>query len=94
MKQWLAVLAVVGSLILPTMVSADNDETDIPPEANWTPTPPTPAVIAVPEKRVVTTEQEQATDSPRPASVRRSSPLYLTEEDAKYQEVHSFTNRE
>jgi len=38
MKRYLATLAVLGLLALPVMVGAE--ETWIPPEANWTSTPP------------------------------------------------------
>jgi hypothetical protein len=38
MKRKLMVLAMLAVLALPLMVRAD--ETVIPPEANWTPTPP------------------------------------------------------
>jgi hypothetical protein len=85
MKQWLTILAVVGSLILPVVVSADKDD---PAGGSWSSTSSTPKQSTVPEKRVVTTEQGQATDSPRPAAMRPTGPLYLTEEDAKYQSVN------
>jgi hypothetical protein len=82
MKQWLAIFAAVAFLTLPAMVQA-SDETEIPPEANWSPTPPTPAHLVVSEQRVVSTAQEQASDTPRRATVRANN------EDAKYQMVNS-----
>jgi hypothetical protein len=88
MKQWLAIVAAVAFLALPIMVSAD-DDMSLPPEANWTPTPPASGLVAVPEKRVVSTEQEQATDSPRPTAVRQSSTsMALTPADAMYKAVN------
>jgi hypothetical protein len=46
MKHMIAVLAILAALALPMMAVAE--ETVIPPEANWTPTPPAqPRVDAV-----------------------------------------------
>lgn len=45
MKRNLMVLALVAVLALPLMVWAD--ETVIPPEANWTPTPPARSSVDV-----------------------------------------------
>jgi hypothetical protein len=88
MKQWLAIVAAVAFLALPAMVSA-SDETIVPPEANWSSTPPASGLVGVPEKRMVSTEQEQATDSPRPMAVRQSStPFALTAADAMYKAVN------
>lgn len=91
MKQWLAIVAAVAFLALPAMVSA-SDETIIPPEANWSSTPPASGLVAVPQKRVVSTEQEQATDISRPAAVRRgSTPVALTPADAVYKAANETT---
>ena len=82
MKQWLAVVAAVAFLALPAMVSA-GEETRIPPEANWNPIPPTPAHLMVSQERVVSTAQEQASDTPRrPVAA-------LSDEDAEYQKVNA-----
>jgi hypothetical protein len=80
MKHWLMIFAAVASLALPAMVGA-SDETDIPPEANWTATPPTPAHLAVSQERVVSTAQEQASDTPR------RSTAVATDNDAQYRAV-------
>jgi hypothetical protein len=88
MKQWLAIVAALGFLAVPIMVSA-GEETRIPPEANWTPTPPASGLVAESETRVVSTEPSQASDIPRPAAVRQSRTSFsLSEEDAKYQTVN------
>jgi hypothetical protein len=87
MKQWLAIFAAVAFLALPVMVSAD-DGTVIPPEANWSPTPPTPAHLMVPQERVVSTAQEQASDAPR-----RSIPA-LSDEDSRYKAVNDTTRED
>jgi hypothetical protein len=88
MKQWFAMLAAVVFLALPAMVSA-GEETPIPPEANWSPIPPTPGVLAVTPQRVVDTTQAQASDILRPATVRaKRAPVQLSETEAKYQEVN------
>ena len=85
MKQWLAIVAAVVFLALPVLVSA-GEETVIPPEANWT---PTPEFTGGSSKRVVSIESEQASDLLRPAAVRRHPvTLALTEEDATYQAVN------
>ncbi|MGH8063839.1 MAG: hypothetical protein ACRERE_01115 [Candidatus Entotheonellia bacterium] len=85
MKQWLAMIAAVVFLALPVLVSA-GEETVIPPEANWT---PTPEFTGGSSKRVVSVESEQASDLLRPAAVRRNPvPHALTEEDATYQAVN------
>jgi hypothetical protein len=81
MKQWLAMFAVVAFLMMPVLVSA-NDDTKIPPEANWSATPPTPGVTALSQPRVVSTEQAQASDSVRSALQQAK------DEDAKYQQVN------
>jgi hypothetical protein len=83
MKQWLAIIAAVIFLTLPIMVSA-GEETDIPPEANWSPEPPTPAHLVVSPERTAssTSKQGQVSDSPRPFSAQ------LSDEDAKYQAVN------
>jgi hypothetical protein len=85
-KQWMAIFAVVAFLGLPGMVSAD-DGTKIPPEANWSPTPPTPAHLMVPQERVVSAAQEQASD------ILRRSTAALSDQDAQYKAV-SVTARE
>jgi hypothetical protein len=88
MKQWLAIIAAVAFLAVPIMVSA-GEETVIPPEPNWTPTPPASGLVAVSDTRVVSTAQEQASDALRPAAVKTSrGPLALTEQDAQYQIIN------
>ena len=56
MKRVFALLVVLGLLIVPGLVRAD-DETIIPPEANWSATPPTPPLVAVEQPRTVSTPQ-------------------------------------
>ena len=62
MKRQLMILAMVTVLALPLMVWAD--ETRIPPEANWTPTPPARQnvdlvqLVQVLRERGVITDQE------------------------------------
>lgn len=88
MKQWFAMLAAVAFLSVPAMVTA-NDEDRIPPEANWSATPPTPSVIAISQPRVVSTAPEQAIEA---GAVQRSRAFFsLTEGDAKYQAVNKTT---
>jgi hypothetical protein len=82
MKQWLAIFAAVAFLALPGMVRA-SEETVIQPEANWSPTPPTPAHLMVPQERVVSTAQEQASDTPS------RSTAALTDQDAQYKAVNA-----
>jgi hypothetical protein len=86
MKQWFAIAAAVAFLVLPVMGSA-NDDTIIPPEANWSAEPPTPAhLVPSPERTASSTsKQGQASDSPRPFSAQ------LSDEDAKYQAVNATT---
>ncbi|HXH11618.1 MAG TPA: hypothetical protein VNP04_17855 [Alphaproteobacteria bacterium] len=66
MKYGLAVFALLALLAVPALVSAE-DATILPPEANWTSTPGVPPVVAVPQKRVVTTPQAKEMVSPAPA---------------------------
>jgi hypothetical protein len=88
MKQWLAIVAAVAFLTVPAMVNADN-ETRMPPEANWSVTPGTPEVIAVPQPRVASTASEPAIDT---GTVPRSHSLVaLTEADAQYKAVNETT---
>jgi hypothetical protein len=88
MKQWFAIVAAVLFLAMPAMASA-SEETVIPPEANWTPTPPASGRTAASDKRVVSTAQEQASDVSRPAAVKSSrGPLALTEHDSQYQMIN------
>ncbi|MGH8071267.1 MAG: hypothetical protein ACRERE_39765 [Candidatus Entotheonellia bacterium] len=88
MKQWLVIGAAVVFLALPVMVSA-GEETVIPPEATWTPTPPTSGVVAESATRVVSTEPAQASDALRPVAVKAGrGPLALTEQDAAFQQVN------
>ena len=71
------------------MVIAGED-TVIPPEATWTPTPPASGLVAVSETRVVSTEQEQASDMSRPVAMKASrGQLALSAADAAYQQVNS-----
>jgi hypothetical protein len=92
MKQWLAVVAAVAFFALPVMVSIADDDVSIPPEANWSPTPSTPAHLLAPEPRVVSIAQEQASDASRSAVVQPSwGPLALTEQDAQYQRINLTT---
>jgi hypothetical protein len=89
MKQWIAMVAAVVLLALPIMVSA-GEETVVPPEAGWSPTPSTPTHLMVPQERVVSTEQEQASDVSRPTALKMSrGPLALTENDGAYQVINS-----
>lgn len=88
MKPWVAMVAAVVFLALPVIVSAGED-TRIPPEANWPPTPPTSGLVAVPQEQVVSTAHEQASDSPRPAAMQaRRGLLSLSAADAEYQRVN------
>jgi hypothetical protein len=81
MKQWLAIVAAVAFLALPAMGSA-GEETPIPPEANWSPVPPTPEHLAVSQKRVASIAPEQASDILGPAAQAR-------DEDTQYRMVNS-----
>jgi hypothetical protein len=83
MKQWLAIVAAVAFLTLPAMVSA-GEETIIPPEANWSPIPPTPAHLVVSQERVVSSmpQQAQASDNSWPSAGQ------ATDEDSRYQAVN------
>ena len=88
MKQWLAILAAVALLTVPVVVSA-KDETITPPEANWSATPGTPELVAVPQPRVASSAPEQAITS---GAVQQSrSSFYLTADDARYQAVNEET---
>ena len=64
MKRYLATLAVLAWLALPVMVGAE--ETWIPPEANWTSTPPARGAVDAAQlkeisvKKAVITPQEAA----------------------------------
>jgi hypothetical protein len=92
MKQWFAIVAAVAFFALPVMVSTADDDMSIPPEANWSPTPPTPAHLLSSERRVVSTAQEQASDVAGPAAVPPSrGPLALTAQDAQYQQINFST---
>jgi hypothetical protein len=72
MKRVLATAAVLALLAVPMWAVANEGDTPIPPEANWTPYPPTPAVVASPEKREVRTPQELS--DVRPASQTAAQP--------------------
>jgi hypothetical protein len=88
MQQLMAIVAAVAFLALPGMVSA-GDETRIPPEANWSPTPPASGLVEVPQEQVASTAYEQASDSPRPATMQaRRGPLSLSAAEAAYQRVN------
>lgn len=86
MKQWFAIAAAVACLALPVMGSA-NDDTIIPPEANWSPESPTPAPVVASQKHIAssTPKQGQASDSSWPFTAQPGN------EDAKYQMVNSTT---
>jgi hypothetical protein len=58
MKRVFAMVAILGLLTVPVLVSAD-DETIIPPEANWSAVPPTPAIVAAPQQREAALPQAQ-----------------------------------
>ena len=75
MKRVLAMLAILGVLVVPVLVSAEG-ETVIPPEAKWTPTPPTPPLVAVEQPRTASTPQEQ-TDVRPPAAAESARTGYL-----------------
>jgi hypothetical protein len=60
MKRVLATFAVLALLVLPVLAVA-GDETPIPPEAKWSPVPPTPQHLV--QKRLVSKEDEQANAS-------------------------------
>lgn len=70
MKRYVVVLMVLTSLSLPLLAGAD--ETVMPPEANWTPTPPARTKVDASQlvellvrKGVLTpTEQNELTQSP------------------------------
>ena len=81
----MAIFVAAAFLALPIMVSA-GDETIIPPEVNWSSTPPTPAHLMVPQERVVSTAQELASDMPR------RSIGALSREDASYKAVTDTMN--
>jgi hypothetical protein len=73
MKRALAMLAVMGMLAVPVLVSAQTQgDARVPPEAKWTSTPPTPPLVAVDQPRTVSTaqdSQEQLSTSSRSATV-------------------------
>jgi hypothetical protein len=88
MQRWMAIVAAVAFLAVPGMVSA-GDETRIPPEANWSPTPPASGLVEIPQGQVASMAHEQATDSPRPATMQASRrPLSLSAIEAEYQRVN------
>jgi hypothetical protein len=88
MQQWMAIVAAVVFLALPGMASA-GDETRIPREANWTPTPPASGQVNIPEGQVASMAHEQASDSPRPVTVQAPrGPLSLSAAEAEYQRVN------
>jgi hypothetical protein len=88
MQRWMAIVAALAFLASPGMVSA-GDETRIPPEANWSPTPPASGSATISQERVVSTAHEQASDSPRPATMpERRGPLSLSAAEAEYQRVN------
>jgi hypothetical protein len=73
MKRWLVIFATLALLALPVGVGAQ--ETRIPPEANWTPTPPArPTVDLVPlvqllrAKGVITEQDYTQLTQPRSSS--------------------------
>lgn len=62
MKRVLAMLAVLGVLVVPVLVDAQDragGEDRIPPEANWSPFPATPPLLSVKQPRTVSTSPEQ-----------------------------------
>jgi hypothetical protein len=88
MRQWMAIVAAVAFLALPGMVGA-GDETRIPPEANWTPTPPASGAVDIPQGQVASMAHEQASDSPRPVAVQATrGPLALSATETEYQRVN------
>jgi hypothetical protein len=88
MQQWLAIVAAVVFFALPVMVSA-GDETRIPPEAHWSPTPPASGPVDIPQGQVASMAHEQASDSPRPTPMQAThGPLSLSATEAEYQRVN------
>ena len=85
MSRWFAIAAAVAFLSIPALVSAD--ETRIPPEANWTATPSTPELVAIPQPRVASAAPEQITSGGYAQPDRPF--LALTDQDASYQEVNA-----
>jgi hypothetical protein len=83
MKRWFAIVAAVACLALPVVGSA-SEETVIPPEANWSPTPPTPAHLVVSQERVASTPKQASDNS-------WSSTTQASDEDSKYQAVNATT---
>ena len=88
MTKWIAMLAAVAFLALPIAVGAEG-ETVIPPEVTWSPTPPTPEVVAVTQPRLASTAAEQGIDSG--AALRSRLPVALTDHDALYKAVNETT---
>jgi hypothetical protein len=87
-QQWMAIVAAVAFLALAGMVSA-GDETRIPREANWTPTPPASGQVEIPQGQVASMAHEQASDSPRPATLQAPrGPLSLSAAETEYQRVN------
>jgi hypothetical protein len=87
-QRWMAIVATVAFFALPGMVSA-GDETRIPPEANWTPTPPASGSVDIPQGQVASMAHEQASDSPRPTPMQAAhGPLSLSATEAEYQRVN------
>lgn len=72
MSRVFALLAVVGVLVVPVLVGAQDyadGEDRIPREANWSPVPATPPLLAVQQPRT-------ASASPEPVSVRAPAAAY------------------
>jgi hypothetical protein len=76
MKRTLLTLAVLAVLAIPLMVQAD--ETVIPPEANWTPTPParptmdlTQLVSLLVEKGMITPQEYAQLTQPQSSAPSR-----------------------
>lgn len=66
MRQYLAIFAMLAMLSIPFVAMA-GEETVIPPEANWTPTPPMPKTVnsarlteLLVEKGVLTPQEQAA----------------------------------
>jgi hypothetical protein len=74
MQRWMAIVAAVAFLAVPGMVSA-GDETRIPPEANWSPTPPASSLVEIPQGQVASMQASRG-------------PLSLSAIEAEYQRVN------
>lgn len=83
MKRYVVVLMVLTLLSLPLMAGAD-DQT-IPPEANWTPTPPASSTVNARELMEVLVRKGLL--APIDQSQLTQSPVVITTEDLREMDI-------